>query len=440
MTQLRTAMIPVEQLRVGLYVHLDLGWMSHPFPLGSFKIAAQDQIDTIRSLGLTQVRFCAERSDAAALPGAAPVEEEEHLSRAAISAADSVIAAVAAAPMSAEVLAEKKRRESLAAHRAATVVCDRQFDEAGHVFREASELLLTDPAHARAHSEKLTRTLVDKMLGEGELCIRLLSESAGDRAAMHSVNVAVISLLMGRAFGLPEGDLMDLGTGALLHDIGKIDLPASVRMRDPRFGHDELLHYQQHVAHGVTHGRKMGLSPGALLVIAQHHEHANGSGFPLHIGSDRMTAASRIVALVNRYENLCNPQLLANALTPHEALSLMFAQDKDKFDTSMLGGFIKMMGVYPAGSVVQLTDDRYALVISVNSTRPLKPRVMVHDADTPAEEAFLLDLEHESNLGIRRSVKPQALPNDALAYLSPRRRISYFFEAATTVGQMADVL
>ena len=104
----------------------------------------------------------------------------------------------------------------------------------------------------------------------------------------------------------------------------------------------------------------MGLSPGATLVIAQHHEHADGSGFPLRLDSDRMTPAARIVSLVNRYDNLCNPHVPSRALTPHEALSLLFAQGKSQFDTAILGAFIKMMGVYPPGSVVQLTDDRYA--------------------------------------------------------------------------------
>ena len=114
--------------------------------------------------------------------------------------------------------------------------------------------------------------------------------------------------------------------------------------------------------------------------------------------------AARIVALVNRYDNLCNPHLLARAMTPHESLSLLFAQGRSKYDTSILGAFIKMMGVYPPGSTVQLTDDRYALVVAVNSSRPLKPNVLVHDAATPREEALVLDLETASGLGIRRSV------------------------------------
>jgi hypothetical protein len=166
------------------------------------------------------------------------------------------------------------------------------------------------------------------------------------------------------------------------------------------------------------------------MVIAQHHEHADGSGFPLHLNTDRMTAAARIVALVNRYDNLCNPQVAAKALTPHESLSLLFAQGKNKFDTAILGAFIRMMGVYPAGSTVQLTDDRYAMVVGVNSSRPLKPRVLVHEPKVSRDEALIVDLEATPGLGIRRSIRPMQLPVASLDYLAPRPRVAYFFEAA----------
>jgi hypothetical protein len=94
----------------------------------------------------------------------------------------------------------------------------------------------------------------------------------------------------------------------------------------------------------------------------------------------------------------------------------------------ILSGFIRMMGVYPAGSVVQLTDDRYAVVMQVNSSRPLKPRVLVHDAKVPRDEALLLDLERETDLGIRRSVQPSKLPPTAAAYLAPKPRVTYYFD------------
>jgi hypothetical protein len=87
-----------------------------------------------------------------------------------------------------------------------------------------------------------------------------------------------------------------------------------------------------------------------------------------------------------------------------------------------------MMGVYPPGSLVQLIDDRQAMVVSVNSMRPLKPRVIVHEPGIPKHEALILDLEKVPQIAIRRSLKPSSLSPEAYDYLAPRPRINYFFE------------
>ena len=417
--------IDVEQLRVGMFVHLDLSWMQHPFPVGSFRISHAQQIDKIRGLGLKQLRWSAEKSDPAALgrgDGAGGADEA--------GTAPPAAAAAEAEPETAAQGAERERRALLAAQRATAELCQKQFDEAGLAWRAALDNVTAQPEQARRDSEHLTRALLDKMLCDGDMCIRLITCNAGDDASAHAMNVAVISLLMGRVFGLRDEEMLDLGLGALMHDVGKLDLPERLRHADERLCKDDLAAYRSHVAQGVMHGKRMGLSSGALLVLAQHHEHADGSGFPLRLQIERISTAARIVALVNRYDNLCNPPSLAQAHTPHEALSLLFAQSRAQFDASLLNAFIRMMGVYPAGSVVQLTDDRYALVVSVNSTRPLKPNVLVHDPQMPREEALHLNLMHTPDLGIRRSLKPAQLPADALAYLAPRPRVAYFFESA----------
>lgn len=412
--------IDVAALRVGMFVHLDLGWMSHPFPLSNFRIASDEQIATIRSLGVKQVRWSRQQSDADA------AADESTASP----AGDAAGTPSAPAPLTAEAAERAEHRRRLGEQRAALQLCERQFAEATRECKAATDLVPVKPQDAAGRAAALSKALVDKMLGEQDLCIRLLSEAAGDKASAHALNVTIISLLMGRTFGLGEQDMLDIGVGALMHDIGKLELPDRLRHREEHFTPSETRFYEEHVGHGVAHARKMGLTPGATLVIAQHHEHADGSGFPLKLNTDRMTALARIVALVNKYDNLCNPNLAARAMTPHESLSLLFAQSKSKFDTAILGAFIKMMGVYPPGSTVQLTDDRFALVVGVNSSRPLKPRVMVHEPRVPRDEALVLDLETTDSLGIRRSLRPQQLPDAALAYLAPRPRVAYFFEPA----------
>jgi HD-GYP domain-containing protein (c-di-GMP phosphodiesterase class II) len=237
-------------------------------------------------------------------------------------------------------------------------------------------------------------------------------------------------MLMGKVCGLAETDLQDLGVGALTHDAGKVELPLRLHQPDPRFTSAEMSLYRDHVAHGVALGRRMGLTPGALLVIAQHHEHCDGTGFPQGLDINRMSVAARMVALVNRYDNLVHPARGVQALTPHEALSLLFAQGQGRYDPAILSTFVRMMGVYPPGSVVQLTDDRYAIVESVNAGRPLKPKVMVHDPRVPREQALLLDLAAEQHLGIRRAMPVAELPRAAAEYLGPRQRMTWYFEAS----------
>ncbi len=426
-----SATIAVDDLRVGMFIHLDLGWWAHPFALSSFRLTSREQIATIKGLGVKQVRWVPEKSESPNEDAAASAANVDAVTEA--EAALETTSATQSATAGAETKAQRElraRREQLSAQREANRVCARQYNEAAQSWKVAAELVPAQPEAARETTEGLTRALLTKMMVDGELCIRVLAEVSADRATTHALNVAVISLLMGRVFGFSESEMLDVGVGALLHDIGKLELPERVRFPDPHAAVADQALYREHAARGVALGKRMGLAAGAMLVIAQHHEMADGTGFPQKLNVDRMTAAARIVALVNRYDNLCDPAVPAHALTPHEALSLIFAQTRAKFDASMLNAFIRMMGVYPPGSVVQLTDDRMALVTNVNSTRPLKPRVLVFDAAVPVEEALHINLEHHADLGIRRSLRPQQLSTDALQYLSPRQRVVYFFEPA----------
>jgi hypothetical protein len=306
--------------------------------------------------------------------------------------------------------------------------------------------VVAQPQQAGRTGLALTQAMLDKMLGSEDIGIRLIGGGA-DRAAAHALNVTVISLLIGRTLNLGEAEMTDLGVGALLHDVGKLDVAERLRHEEQGFSAAEIGAYRDHVVKGVAHGQRMLLAPGALAVLAQHHEHADGSGFPQKLVADRMGIAARIVAIVNRYDNLCNPGSRTIALTPHEAVAMLFAQGRARYDAPVLNAFIRMMGVYPAGSLVQLTDDRFALVVGVNSSRPLKPRVLVHGTPRsaaargrvaqPAQEdrAELLDLEALPDLGIRRSLIAAKLPPAALQALDPRPRVSYYFEPLAQARQ-----
>lgn len=427
MDEAKSHLIDVGRLRRGLFIQLDLGWMDHPFPRGSFKISTDDQIRTIRALGLTQVRYFPDRSDPpdqaegqGGLAGPGAAVQGPGSTRMQPGAQDRLQA-------EAEALCDQ-RRQQLLTQQLSLRRCERRFGEAMELYQRVLDEAASRPVPLREQCQALVAGCVAEILVDGEATIRLLSEGAGEQQAAHPVQVMVLALLLGRALGLPAQDLTTLGLAALLHDLGKQGLPERARLDDGRLDADARALYRGHVPAGVQLGRRMGLPEDALAAIAQHHEMVDGSGFPAGLRGAQMGTGGKVLALVNHYDRLCNPPLLAQALTPHEALARIFALDKARFDNKVLGAFIRMMGVYPPGSIVQLINERYAMVVSVNSTRPLRPRVLVHDTSVPPEQALVLDLETAPELGIRRSLRPAQLPPAARAYLAPSARVRCFYE------------
>jgi len=421
--------IAASELRVGLYVHLDVSWMDHPFASSSFKISTQQQIDTIRSLGLQRLRYSPERSDPA--PSAETAAAATACARATAhpdtAAAPAPVAGTDALPPPAATPSATPWAQT---QRHAQLQCERQYTESSRAVKALFEQVQAAPQQAGLASTELVQGIVSQLNQNAESALRLLADGAGDRSSQHALNVAVLSVLLGQAMGHGAEDLKALTLAALWHDVGKLELPQRVRLRDDTFSPSHQKLYQEHVMHSVLWGKRLGLPGPALLGIEQHHELADGSGFPLGLVAEKITPIAHILALVNRYEGLCNPSNPIKALTPHEALAQIFATLKARFEARTLNAFIRMMGIYPPGSVVQLSDGRYALVMTVNAARPLKPKLRVYDPHSVADEAAWLDLQTEPHLNIQRSLRPDQLPRPALNQLSPRPRVCYYFERA----------
>lgn len=456
-------LIDVGRLRVGVYVQVDLHDAAHSLPVGGFLISNEAQVAQLRAAGLKRVRYCPRRSEAVPLPeqGVVPTWSTLGVPRfddpTPIAAVPEVVSedSAAAAPESTptdaaptpEALASlpapgaarsmaAQRKALLADQQASLDRCEHQFSEATRQLRGVLQNARANPAQARQVAQAQVDAMVGQVACMGEVAIRLLSEKAGQETTFHAMNVSVLSILLGRALKFDHAQLAHLGLGALLHDIGKLELPDRLRWRDDQAPAVERRLFQGHAGHGVVLGKKMGLPPEVLDVIAQHHEYADGSGYPSGLKGEQIRPLARVVGLVNQYDNLCNPGNPAQALTPHDALALIFARQRDAFDATVLAAFIRMMGVYPPGSVLQLNDERYAIVVSVNSDRPLKPRILIHEPDVRSDEALVFDLEHHAELGIQRAIKPVQLPRTVFDYLSPRKRMCYFFERSlATAGR-----
>lgn len=403
-----------------MFIQLSVNWIRHPFATNSFRITTPEQIRALREAGIQSVRYLPSRS--------APDEGEEAVQPAAGPGSDSVGGAGHALPAAASPsggrpgLPPGLEHQPSALHR-----CLERYHVAAEGYDRLALDVLAQPLRAREQADDLVDACVQELLGQEPCAIRLLTSSAGDSAAAHAINVMILALLLGRLLGQDAQALQRLGLAALLHDIGKVELPAHIAQPGAPLAAADLQRYQTHVGASVALGQRMGLTSDVLMAMAHHHELADGSGYPLRLLRDDLSREGQILALVNTYDRLCHPLQGQAALTPHEAVSQLYAQHRPCFDSAILGAFIRMMGVYPPGSLVQLVDGRYALVIRVDALHPLRPWVRVHDEHAPELE---LDLALHPALGIHRSLRPAQLPLAALHALAPQQRIGYYFERA----------
>ncbi|MBA4108632.1 MAG: metal-dependent phosphohydrolase [Leptothrix sp. (in: Bacteria)] len=403
------------QLCVGLYVHLDLTWVNHPFTFSSFKIKTPEQIATIQTLGLTRIRYSPAKSDEKPGPDTAPA---------------AVVPPTPSPESDLAYQAKRERLEKLALQQSKMASCEREFVSTTRVIKSINQNLFSRPEEVRAQANALVSGIADSMMVEADIAIQLMADKVGgEDVYLHSLNVTLLSMMLAKEMKAPMEAIKTLGMGALFHDVGDAEIPDRIIRKTEALTKNELAVLQQHCAHGVDIGKKLGLPPEALLVIAQHHERVDGSGYPLKMQAQQLSLLSRIVAVVNAYDELCNPVNPAKAMTPHEALSTMYAQQRAQFDPLAMTTFVRCMGVYPPGTIVVLSNGSLGMVASVNSTRPLKPTILVYDPAVPKDEAILVDLEQESDVVVSRAIRPQQLPQAAHDYLSPRKRMAYHFHA-----------
>ena len=408
--------IDVTDLRIGHYVHLELKWFEHPFAFNQFKIKDDEQLRIIRGLGLGRVRIDPARSDQPSVqpPPAAPPPQP------------------APNPLAETLAAKRALIEKIREQRATAKRIESAFVDTARTIHDLEKNLLTNPPQAVADAGRLVAEVADSILSAPELALHVMGDqSGGEELYFHSLNVTTLSLMMARDLKLPAELVPLLGLGALFHDIGTREIPDRIVRKSEPLTQPERRLYEQHCVYGADFAERLGLPPPVRAIIREHHELSDGSGYPQQLKGDAINFLARIVVIANHYDELCNPARLDDALTPHEALSQMFARQRAKFDPQFLQVFVRCLGVYPPGTVVQLSNGVIGMVATVNTAKPMRPTLVVYDAEVPREEAILVDLEREAEVNVARAIRPAQLPREIYNYLSPRKQVSYFFDAGT---------
>ena len=412
--------VSTDQLCIGMYVYIDLHWSKHPFLRQAFRIKDATEIDTIRGLGLDSIRFNPGKSKAKPLEPVAEVAEP----KTSISP-EPVVEEPAPDP---EMEEKNKKIAKQKERRKKAKVCEQAFTES---VRCLSKLFGSQVpvAEAVVEAKELVDGVCGSMIQAEDVALQLINmEAQSPSRYAHVMNVLVLSMMIGNRIGLTEDEMHVLGLGALYHDIGISELPGQVANKTTRLTEPEFEIYKRHPLIGAATAQRQGYLPrDAMRVLAEHHENVDGSGYPRGLKGDQMNRYSKIVSLVNAYDNLTNNLDGDRELTPHEAVSIIFSRDNNRYEPQVLNVFVSILGVYPPGTFVTLSDHRIGIVNSVRREQLLFPEVMIYDADVPSDEALILDIKEEG-LSIKATLKPAEISRVVKEYLS-MGSTGYYFDS-----------
>lgn len=196
--------------------------------------------------------------------------------------------------------------------------------------------------------------------------------------AEHSLNVALLSMVLGRAEGLSEDALEHLGICAMLHDVGKVKIPDDILKKE---GHLEANEFEVMKMHTV-HGKKLLLSqkgvPDAASDIALlHHEKVDGSGYPRGLNAEKIPYLVKIVAIADSYDAITSGRVYSEAKSAAEALKLLLESKGSHHDSQLLNRFIDCIGIYPIGSIAELNSGEVGIILPSDTGNPLQPAILI---------------------------------------------------------------
>jgi len=220
-------------------------------------------------------------------------------------------------------------------------------------------------------------------------------KDADEYTALHSLRVCILALTFGRHLDFSREELNLLGIGALLHDVGKMKVPAEILNKPGRLTDKEFAIMKSHVPEGVKilHSAD-GIADASIQVAANHHERYAGGGYAGGVAGDRIGSFGLISGIVDCYDAITSDRVYHNGLSAYEALTKMYSWRSTDFHPGLIEQFIQCMGIYPVGSLVELSDGRVGVVITVNRRRRLRPRValVLKEDKTPYRKPKLVNL------------------------------------------------
>ncbi|WP_339619157.1 MULTISPECIES: HD-GYP domain-containing protein [unclassified Marinimicrobium] len=360
--------IHVSELRVGMFVSkLDRDWLDTPFLVQGFMIEGPEDVDTVAEY--------AEYVWIDAVPTNWRPPEQRTGLKAAIRPKTTYINKVSA-------------RE--------------EHGQAIKVFRQARQLTKTLVDDIRLggainteQAKATVRTCVDSILRNPDALLWMTKiRNEDEYTAEHCLNVCILAIAFGRHLGMEEADLEKLGLCGLLHDVGKMRVPPDILNKPGALTPKEFNMIRAH----TVHGRNLLLStPGIFNVVVDvaytHHERIDGTGYPRKLPAEKISRFARIIALVDAYDAMTANRCYAEAIPTTSALKNIYKDRGTHFDEKLALEFIKSIGLYPPGTIVQLRNELVGIVLETSKKyRHLPKVILIKRGERPLKKEQVINL------------------------------------------------
>jgi HD-GYP domain-containing protein (c-di-GMP phosphodiesterase class II) len=320
--------------------------------------------------------------------------------------------------------------EPVSERRSGEEVAKRIYLRSIGVVREVFHTLRT---HDRINARKVKRIvqqMIESLGADPGYLLHLSSLKNYDEYTFnHSVNVSVLAIALGRQIGLSRRQLYLVGQAGMLHDLGKLCIPKEILNKPGRLTPEERKLVEQHPVEGfVSIATRLGVMSDTIpvaLTAFQHHANLDGSGYPPAAVRGTRALLSRLVAIVDRYDAMTSARVYRGGpIPPQKALSIMFHSQRSHHDQTLLRYFMNMMGLFPLGSAVKLSDGSIAVVVGGAEEPRMRhmPRVkIVLDPDGGPASHDVIDLSAEAKdedaLRIEECIDPAKYGIEVMDYI-----------------------
>lgn len=373
--------VNVPDLMPGMYIaRLDRPWIGTPFPIQGFHIKSYDEIRTLgnycRYVYVDVVKSkVAPDTDKKRKPGRPGQREPRTFINLKVN--------------------ESSYPRTKGIKQEISTAGNLHDDVAAAVDSVMNQIATGRPANIPA-TRKVASRMVDSILRNPDASIWIARVKDKDTYTYgHCVRSSVWAITFGRHLGLRKERLENLAMGVLLSEVGYTRLPTEILTRKERLSGEEIAIMKKHVDYSVEILKGIaGINEDIVWTVRTHHERFNGSGFPKGLRGNQIPLLGKIAGIVDYYDSVTTPRYDEQALSPAAAMAQLHNMRDEEFQTELVEEFIQAIGIYPTGTLIELSTGEVGIITEQNIDRRLRPKVMlILDRDKlPVKKTIEIDL------------------------------------------------